>query len=91
MLITPSYLEEKLRTALGATHVEAHDLSDGCGSKFSVIVVSPSFEGKKLLERQRAVNASLVDEMDHIHALQMKTWTPSQYEQKKAAQASQEQ
>ena len=25
--------------------VEAQDLSDGCGKKFSVIVVSPQFEG----------------------------------------------
>lgn len=30
---------------LGAIHVEAEDLSDGCGSKFSVIVVHDGFEG----------------------------------------------
>lgn len=30
---------------LGAIHVEAEDLSDGCGSKFSLIVVHDGFEG----------------------------------------------
>ena len=47
--------------------------------------------GMGLLDRQRAVNTCLAEEMKIIHALQMKTWTPSQFEQKKSAQASQEQ
>jgi stress-induced morphogen len=62
--------------------VEAVDLSDGCGSKFSVIVVHDGFEGKCLLDRQRSVNDCLKEEMKQIHALQMKTWTRVQYEQK---------
>ncbi|GLD96793.1 hypothetical protein PINS_up005476 [Pythium insidiosum] len=67
---------------LGATFVEAVDLSDGCGQKFSVIVVHDGFEGLSLLDRQRRVNECLKEEMTRIHALQMKTWTASQYEQK---------
>lgn len=70
---------------MNATLVEATDLSDGCGQKFSVIVVSNAFEGKSLLDRQRSVNTCLSDEMKQIHALQMKTWTVAQYESKKAA------
>ncbi|RLN70014.1 hypothetical protein BBJ28_00021053 [Nothophytophthora sp. Chile5] len=38
--------------------------------------------GQSLLERQRRVNDCLKEEMTRIHALQMKTWTPAQYEQK---------
>lgn len=38
--------------------------------------------GQGLLERQRRVNECLQEEMTRIHALQMKTWTPAQYEQK---------
>jgi hypothetical protein len=34
------------------------------------------------LERQRSVNDCLKEEMTRIHALQMKTWTRAQYEQK---------
>lgn len=88
--VTAEHLHEKLTKELQATFVQASDLSDGCGQKFSVIIVSPVFEGKSLLERQRAVNTCLAEEMSQIHALQMKTWTISQYEQKKAAQESQE-
>ncbi|KAJ0401547.1 hypothetical protein P43SY_007261 [Pythium insidiosum] len=80
--VTPSHLETKLRAELGATYVEAVDLSDGCGQKFSVIVVHDGFDGKSLLDRQRQVNECLKEEMTRIHALQMKTWTTSQYEQK---------
>ena len=73
----------KLAASLLAPIVlEVVDTSDGCGSKFEVIVVSEKFEGVKLLERQREVNSILADEMPSIHALSMKTWTPAQYEAK---------
>ncbi|KAI9914401.1 hypothetical protein PsorP6_007372 [Peronosclerospora sorghi] len=81
-MVTPAQLEAKIRHELGAVLVEAVDLSDGCGSKFSLVVVHEGFEGQSLLERQRRVNDCLKEEMTRIHALQMKTWTPSQYEQK---------
>ncbi|CAI5721035.1 unnamed protein product [Hyaloperonospora brassicae] len=81
-VVTPAQLEAKIRQDIGATLVEAVDLSDGCGSKFSLVVVHEGFEGQSLLERQRRVNDCLKEEMTRIHALQMKTWTPVQYEQK---------
>ncbi|CAI5714163.1 unnamed protein product [Peronospora effusa] len=81
-VVTPAHLETKIRQEIGAALVEAVDLSDGCGSKFSLVVVHEGFEGQSLLERQRRVNDCLKEEMTRIHALQMKTWTPLQYEQK---------
>ncbi|TMW67143.1 hypothetical protein Poli38472_012259 [Pythium oligandrum] len=81
-VVTPSHLEAKLRSDLGALYVEASDLSDGCGQKFSLVVVHDGFEGQSLLDRQRRVNECLKEEMTRIHALQMKTWTRAQYEQK---------
>ena len=60
------------------------DTSDGCGSKFEAIVVAESFDGVKLLERQRMVNAVIEEEMKTIHAFSMKTWTPAQHEAKMA-------
>uniref|UniRef100_M4BYD8 BolA-like protein n=1 Tax=Hyaloperonospora arabidopsidis (strain Emoy2) TaxID=559515 RepID=M4BYD8_HYAAE len=81
-VVTPAQLEAKIRQEIGAALVEAVELSDGCGSKFSLVVVHEGFEGQSLLERQRRVNDCLKEEMKQIHALQMKTWTPLQYKQK---------
>lgn len=61
---------------------EITDTSDGCGSKFEAIIVSSKFEGCALLERQRKVNAAIAEY--EYHAFSMKTWTPAQYEKKKA-------
>lgn len=72
-----------LASELCPAHVEVTDMSDGCGSKFSAIIVSEKFDGQALLERQRAVNALLP--MDDIHAFQMKTWTPAQHAAKTKA------
>ena len=66
--------------------VSVTDLSDGCGGKFDVIVVSPKFEGKPLLARQRMVNAILEEEMKTIHALTQKTLTPEQWAKKQQQQ-----
>ncbi|ETV81183.1 hypothetical protein H257_05769 [Aphanomyces astaci] len=83
-MVTTDDISTKLEAAFQATFVQVEDNSDGCGNKFSVIVVSNAFEGQGLLQRQRAVNEVLKDEMATIHALQMKTWTPAQFEQKKS-------
>jgi stress-induced morphogen len=58
-------LEERLQT----THLEVDDNSGGCGTMFSVFIVTPLFEGKSLLERQRLVNESIKEELKGIHAL----------------------
>lgn len=60
------------------------DLSDGCGGKFSVVIVSDRFEGKPLLAQHRMVNDCLVEELKTIHALTMKTMKPAQWEKQKA-------
>ena len=70
---------------LQPTHLEIVDTSDGCGSKFEAIIVSPAFDGIGLLDRQKAVNEIIKEEMESIHAFSMKTWTPAQHEKKKAS------
>ena len=81
-----SALQSKLVASdLQPEHVSVVDTSDGCGDKFEVIVVSAKFDSMALLERQRAVNTVLADDMPGIHALSMKTWTPAQYEKKKGS------
>ena len=56
------------------------DLSDGCGAKIEVVVVSNKFDGMGLLDRQRAVHAALEEEMKTIHAITMKCKTVKQWE-----------
>ena len=85
MPVTEAALAEKLKAHFDASLCRAVDNSDGCGSKFQVLVVSEKFGGMALLERQRAVFACLEEEMKSIHALTMKAWTADQYEKKKAA------
>lgn len=77
---TAEYLQEKLKKELNPIHLEVVDLSDGCGAKFSVLVVSEKFEGKPLLAQHRIVNGCLEEEMKKIHALTIKTIKPTQWE-----------
>ena len=58
---------------------EVIDESDGCGGKFSAVIVSPQFQGKALLARHRLVNAALAEELKTIHAFSQKTFTPEQF------------
>jgi stress-induced morphogen len=48
---------------------------------FAAVIVSPSFEGKSLVEQHQMVYDALGDAMtDDIHALEMKTYTPDERE-----------
>ncbi|CAK1590004.1 unnamed protein product [Parnassius mnemosyne] len=81
MVYTEEYIKEKLTKELDAVHVEVTDESDGCGAKFSVLVVSDKFQGKPLLARHRLVNSVLQEELKTIHAFTQKTLTVEQWKQ----------
>jgi BolA protein len=82
-------IEEKLRAALGATHVEVIDDSHlhaghagaaAGGGHFRALVVSSRFEGATRIARQRLVYAALADELrSDIHALSLRTLTPDEW------------
>ncbi|BBH05525.1 BolA-like family protein [Prunus dulcis] len=66
---------------------EVIDTSGGCGASFTIEVVSEKFEGKRLLERHRVVNAALEEEMKQIHALSIKkALTPEQWKQQQESE-----
>ncbi len=47
----------------------------------AAVVVSPAFEGKTLVEQHQLVYDALGDHMTtDIHALELKTYTPEEYE-----------
>ena len=81
-------IERKLAERLSATRVEVLDEShlhaghagaaSGAGH-FRATIVSERFEGLSRVQAQRLVYAALEDEMEsEIHALAMRTLTPSQ-------------
>ncbi|XP_061394200.1 bolA-like protein 2 [Musca vetustissima] len=77
---TVKYLEDKLTKELEAQYVHAVDDSDGCGAKFSVIIVSEKFKGLKMLQKHRLVNTVLAEELKEIHAFSQKSYTPEEWE-----------
>jgi BolA protein len=84
-----SRIEALLREQLAAEHVEVVDESHlhaghagaaGGGGHFRAVVVSPRFEGRSLVERQRLVYGALAELLRaEIHALALRTLTPAQW------------
>ncbi|KAF3790891.1 BOLA2 protein [Nymphaea thermarum] len=82
MGITKEQVASALASKLKPSHMEITDTSGGCGASFSIEIVSEQFEGKRLLERHRMVNAALAEELKQIHALSItKAITPTQWGQ----------
>jgi acid stress-induced BolA-like protein IbaG/YrbA len=76
MLPTPEDIRQYISNGLACDHVEV----TGDGAHFEAIIVSPAFEGKRLIGRHQLVYQALGDRMrDEIHALSMKTLTPEEY------------
>eukprot|EP00002_Diphylleia_rotans_P005221 TRINITY_DN14333_c0_g1_i1.p1 TRINITY_DN14333_c0_g1~~TRINITY_DN14333_c0_g1_i1.p1 ORF type:complete len:148 (-),score=29.96 TRINITY_DN14333_c0_g1_i1:185-628(-) len=77
----------KLRATFPDAHVDVADVSGGCGASFSILVVSPEFEAKSKLQRQRLVNAAVSEFMEGIHAIQQYTLSPDEWKARLDAQA----
>ncbi|HPE60149.1 MAG: BolA family transcriptional regulator [Thiothrix sp.] len=79
-------IETKLQQALNPAVLEVvneshmHSVPPGSESHFKVTVVSPAFDGLKLVARHRRVNQVLAEELSgRIHALALHTLTPDEY------------
>jgi len=78
-MMNPQRIEELIRAALPDADVRATDMNGG-GDHFDVVVVSPSFEGRSLVQQHRMVYEALGDSMRQaIHALALRTMTPEQH------------
>ena len=85
-------LDQDLRAALDAEHVEVEDESArhrghaGAleGGHYNAVIVSARFEGLGSVERHRAVYAALGDLRERkVHALALRTYTPEEWQQAK--------
>jgi acid stress-induced BolA-like protein IbaG/YrbA len=77
MNMTANELQRIIAHDLACEHVEV----DGDGRHWYATIVSPEFEGKRLIQRHQRVYASLGDRIktDAVHALSMKTYTPAEW------------
>ncbi len=74
--LTPIRLDIVDESHKHAGHVGARPEGE---THFRVVVVSPAFEGRSRLDRQRMVHAVLEAELaDDIHALSLKTLAPAE-------------
>ncbi len=85
MLIHTS-IEQKLLSAFAPVFLDVideshmHSVGAGAQSHYKVVIVTPAFDGMRLLQRHRAVNAILANELaEKIHALALHTYTPSEW------------
>ena len=91
---TTEIINNNLREKIAAHHVEIIDESHlhrghkaaGGGGHYSIVVVSPQFENLNVMERIRLVHKALDREMTGtpklIHALQVKTFDNTQWDEK---------
>jgi BolA protein len=80
-------IEHKLLSHFKPEHLEVIKDSShphvpaGSESHFKVVIVTPEFAGERLINRHRAVNAVLKDELQNdIHALALHTYTESEWQ-----------
>ena len=59
---------------------DQHSGPRGRESHFKVVIVSAAFSGQSLVQRHRAVNSTLADELQGgVHALSIEALTPEQW------------
>ena len=90
-----NHLKNQLDLALSPSHCEVlNESSQHSGpateSHFKVVVVSSYFDEMKLIDRHRFINKLFVEELTHIHALAMHTYTPEEWQKRKTAPISPE-
>lgn len=75
--MTADDLEQLIAAGLTCEHLTV----EGDGRHWFATIVSPEFEGKRLIARHQRVYATLGERMktDEVHALSMKTLTPAEW------------
>ena len=83
---TQQNITQKLGQAFTPLHIEVeneshmHNVPEGSETHFRVLLVSTQFEGKPLVQRHRAVNSALSEELSgQVHALALHTMTPEEW------------
>ena len=72
---------EELKSIIAAGLACHHIALEGDGRHWYATIVAADFDGKRLVQRQRLVYATLGNRMatDEVHALSMKTYSPAEW------------
>jgi acid stress-induced BolA-like protein IbaG/YrbA len=75
--MTATELQNIISAGLACEHIQVN----GDGRHWEALIVSPEFEGRRLIQRHQRVYATLGARMhtDEVHALSMKTFTPAEW------------
>jgi len=75
--MTAAELHAIISAGLACDHLEV----TGDGRHWEALVVSPDFEGRRLIQRHQRVYATLGERMrtDEVHALSIKALTPAEW------------
>ena len=78
--MTPDQLQQRLESLSPGTEVQVMDLT-GTQDHYQIVIVSPAFAGKMMIEQHRMVMGLVKAEVDsgEVHALTMRTFTPEEY------------
>ena len=77
-MIQPAQIEQLVTAAMPGARARARDLT-GTLDHYELVVVSPEFAGKSLMERHRLVYAALAEPLKGpLHAVTLKTLTPDE-------------
>ncbi len=80
-MLSAKQLESYITTHLNCDFIEVRGDD---GTHFEATIVSPAFEGKRMVQQHQLVYAALGERMKaEIHALGMKTYTPTQWSELK--------
>ncbi|MCC6273160.1 MAG: BolA family transcriptional regulator [Deltaproteobacteria bacterium] len=78
-MMHPEAVREKLVQSFPNSEVVVQDTT-GTMDHFQVLIISPLFEGKSMVEQHQMVYKALGNLMkEAIHALALKTYTPQQW------------
>ncbi|KAK8794755.1 hypothetical protein WA158_001736 [Blastocystis sp. Blastoise] len=66
--ITP-IIEQKLKKQFNATEVHIKDLSEGYNQLLEIRISSPLFKDMSVIQRHRALNSALSEEMKLVHGI----------------------
>jgi len=83
-MVSPDQVEAMIKTEIPDAQVQ---VLTNDGEHYEVIVVSPVFEGKRLVQQHQLVYNAIQTEMltGAIHAMAVKTYTPQAWESSKQA------
>ena len=84
------HLKTQLELALKPDYCEVVNESSqhsgpATASHFKLVVVSEQFNEMKLIDRHRFINKLFAEELSHIHALAMHTYTPQEWQKRQSA------